>query len=164
MFFFNWFRQISQRCMHGNMRFRQPIFIGLVFTPFCSKRHKNISLNSQDPHLCDYEKVTLIHLVLINPRWHAKIIIFFIHLYVSIYDCPNVQRRGETSVARSVKNTKYKLSVAFYCRKDSAVFFVANAFLFLHLLVLFSVADILPTASVILYFMISDKTSGDKIL
>ena len=67
-------------------------------------------------------------------------------------------------VARSVKNTKYKLSVAFYCRKESAVFFVANAFLFLHLLVLFSVADILPTASVILYFMISDKTSGDKIL
>ena len=72
--------------------------------------------------------------------------------------------QGASAASGGTKCKKYKVQAQCCFFKESAVFFVANAFLFLHLLVLFSVADILPTASVILYFMISDKTSGDKIL
>jgi hypothetical protein len=61
-----------------NMRFRQTIFIGLVFAQLFSM--KNMLFNSQKRDLYDYEKTAFIHRV-INAQWHDKVgLRFFRHL------------------------------------------------------------------------------------
>jgi hypothetical protein len=55
----------------------------LIFSPYWMK---NMSINSQKPDLCDYEKITFIHRV-INAQWHAKFGLRFVldTLYIALY-------------------------------------------------------------------------------